>query len=295
MIYFAYALVALCVFLVSHMLFQEEETRAAAENLEDLRHRKSDEPFLRLTRPFFNQYLVPTIRGKASWDEKRKIYKRKIVSAGLRDDLTPDEFIAFKTALIIVFPLIAGLLTALEILDLDFFYIGMSGVLGWFYPDFWINARIRKRQDQILKSLPFVVDLLALSTEAGLDFIGSIARVVEKSKPSPLIDELEQVLKEIKVGSSRADALRELSVRVNMQEINSFIAILISSDSMGASIGKILRQQSEQVRTERMLRAEKAGAAATQKLMFPIMFIIVPAVFLMIGAPYIVNFFGGSN
>src|SRR6185437_3596366 len=101
--------------------------------------------------------------------------------------------------------------------------------------------------------------------------VGAIGKVVEKANPSPLVDEFGQLLKEIKVGASRADGLREMGARIDMQEMNSFVAILISADQMGASIGKILRQQSEQIRTQRMLLAEKAGAAATQKVMIVMM------------------------
>lgn len=138
--------------------------------------------------------------------------------------------------------------------------------------------------------MPFIVDLLALSTEAGLDFVGAIGKVVEKAKLSPLVEEFSQLLKEIKVGASRQEALREMASRIGMTEINSFVAILISADQMGASIGKILRQQSEQIRVERLVRAEKAGAAASQKILLPLVLFILPAVFLMIGAPFVLGF-----
>jgi tight adherence protein C len=134
------------------------------------------------------------------------------------------------------------------------------------------------------------VDLLALSTEAGLDFLGAIGKVVEKARPSPLVEEFAQLLKEIKVGASRQDALREMAARIDMTAINSFVAILISADQMGASIGKILRQQSEQIRSERMLRAEKAGAAAAQKVLLPVALFILPAVILMIMGPFGLSF-----
>ena len=97
------------------------------------------------------------------------------------------------------------------------------------------------------------------------------------------------MLKEIKVGSSRGEALREMAFRINMTEVNSFVAILISADQMGASIGKILRQQSEQIRVERMLRAEKAGAAAASKVLIPLVFFILPAVMLMVFGPFVLG------
>jgi tight adherence protein C len=169
-------------------------------------------------------------------------------------------------------------------------YIIASGVGGWFYPDFWVKNRMQARQKQVVRAMPFIVDLLALSTEAGLDFIGAIGKVVEKAAPSPLVEEFSQMLKEIKVGASRQEALREMAARIDCTEINSFVAILISADQMGASIGKILRQQSEQIRVQRILAAEKAGAAAAQKVLLVMVFVIVPAVFIMVFGPAALSF-----
>jgi tight adherence protein C len=289
-LYTAYALIGLGAFVISRMLLQEQESRLAQENLQDLRNRKATSSLVRITRPFFTQYVVPMLRGKKFWDDRRIKYRRKLIAAGLRDELTPDELIAFKLFLILFFPIVGGLLNAGGFIDVGFYYILGSGVLGWFYPDFWIKGHIQDRQKKILRALPFIVDLLTLSTEAGLDFIGSIGKVVEKASPSPLIDELSQLLKEIKVGSSRQEALREMALRVDMTEVNSFVAILISADQMGASIGKVLRQQSEQIRSERMLRAERAGAAAAQKVLLPLVLFILPAVILMVMGPFLLGF-----
>jgi tight adherence protein C len=139
------------------------------------------------------------------------------------------------------------------------------------------------------------VDLLALSTEAGLDFMGAIGKVVEKAKPSPLVQELEMLLKEIKIGASRAEAMRSMAWRIDLMEINSFVAVLISADEMGASIGKILRQQSEQIRHQRFIRAEKAGAKASQAVLIPMMLFIMPAIFIIIFGPFILGMRAEGN
>ncbi len=282
----AYALIGLGAFILARMLLEEQESRAAQENLADLRDRKSSNPLVKLLRPFFTQYIVPIIRGKPFWDSRRKEFKRKIIAAGLKDELTPDEYISFKLLLILFFPIVGGVLNAGEFIDVPWYYVLASGIVGWFYPNFWVNGRIEDRQKKIIRAMPFIVDLLALSTEAGLDFVGAIGKVVEKAKPSPLVEEFGQLLKEIKVGASRQEALREMAARISMSEVNSFVAILISADQMGASIGKILRQQSDQIRTERMVRAEKAGAAAAQKVILPLVLFILPAVMLMIFGPF---------
>jgi tight adherence protein C len=294
-LYSAYALIGLGTFIVARMMMAESESRAVQENLEESRDRKASNRLIQITRPFFTQYIVPMVRGKPLWDNKRKIFKRKLISAGLKDELTADEFIAFKFFLILFFPIVGGLMNVLGLIDLNLIMLLGAGVGGYFYPNLMLSSRIAVRQKQILKSMPFIVDLLALSTEAGLDFIQAIGKVVEKAKPSPLVDEFSQLLKEIKVGSSRAEALREMSLRIDMSEVNSFVAILISADQMGASIGKILRQQSEQIRLERMVRAEKAGAAASQRVILPVVLFIVPSVMLLIFGPFIVGLVGGGG
>ncbi len=284
----AYGILGLAVFIVARMILQEQETRAAQDNMDD-RDRKPSSGLVGLTRPFFTQYIVPMVRGKAFWDNKRRDFRRLIISAGLKEELTPDEFIAFKFFLIVFFPLVGGILKAMDMLDVSALTVLGSGVAGWFYPNFWANGRVARRQKDILKAMPFIVDLLALSTEAGLDFVGAIGKVCEKAVPSPLVEELGQMLKEIKVGSSRQEALREMSLRINMKEVSSFVAILISADQMGASIGKTLRQQSEQIRNARIIAAEKAGAAASQKVLLPMVIFILPCVFIMIFGPFVLE------
>lgn len=288
-LYAAYGLIGLGVFLLSRMLLEEQEIRAAEENLQENRRRASN-PLVQLLRPIFSQYVIPVIRGKPFWEEKRKLFRRRIIAAGLKDELSADEFIAFKLILILFFPLVGGLLRAGDFIDLAWYFILGSGVVGWFYPNFWVGGRIQTRQKQVIRAMPFIVDLLALSTEAGLDFVGAIGKVVEKANPSPLVEEFGQLLKEIQVGASRQEALREMASRIDMPEVNSFVAILISADQMGASIGKILRQQSETIRSERMLKAEKAGAAAAQKVILPLVLFILPAVMLMIFGPFVLGF-----
>jgi len=288
-LYAGYFLLFLGTFVFMRMLMNEQENMSTQENMRDLDGKKTQNGLVRMTRPFFSQYIVPSIKGKARFEKMRTNYRRKLISAGLKDQLTADEFIAFKILLIVVFPLFAGMANAVGDAGISKELIIALPLVGFFYPDFWVSGLIKERHKSVIKTLPFVVDLLALSTEAGLDFIGALQKVVDKAVPGPLIDELEQALKEIKVGSSRAEALRELSYRINLQEVNSFIAVLVSADQMGASIGKVLRQQSDQIRALRFTRAEKAGAVAAQKLMFPTFAFILPAILIMMLGPYLLE------
>lgn len=296
MFYIAYLALGLAVFFLVKTIFSDEERRSASRAIGG-KGNKGDagNAILKYSRPFFSRYIVPVVEG-FNIDSTRKVLKRKLANAGLQGVLTPDELFSFKLFLILGFP---GLLLFMKFawdVEVKWYYFPISTVVGYFYPDqIWLKGMITERKNEILRSMPFVVDLLALSTEAGLDFMGAMAKVVEKSRPGPLIWEFDAMLKEIKVGSSRAESLRNMAWRIDMQELNSFVAVLISADEMGASIGKILRQQSEQIRHERFVRAEKAGAKASQKILIPMIFFIVPAIFIMIFGPFALQFLGGGG
>jgi tight adherence protein C len=136
--------------------------------------------------------------------------------------------------------------------------------------------------------------MLALSVEAGLDFMAAIQRVIEKAPKSPLVEEFETLIKETKIGSSRAEGLRQLGWRVNVIEINSFCATLIAADSVGASIGPLLKQLSAELRVKRTSRAEQQGATAATKILIPMIFFILPAVLVAIFAPMVLKMLSGS-
>ena len=142
--------------------------------------------------------------------------------------------------------------------------------------------------------LPFIVDLLALSIEAGLDFVAAIQRVIDKAPKSAITDEFETLIKEIRIGASRAEALRNLSYRIDLPTISSFCATLIAADSVGASVGPILKTLAAEVRSKRSSEVEKEGASATTKMLIPMIFLVVPAVFLVIAAPLVIESLGGN-
>ncbi|RZA08550.1 MAG: type II secretion system F family protein [Proteobacteria bacterium] len=291
MINFAYIALGLAVYFMVRTVFSDEEHRSAGKALGNYRTSASDagNMILKYARPFFSRYLVPIVED-LKIDDTRKIMKKKIASAGLTDVLTPDELYSFKLSLIIGFPVFLIFMKIAWEVDVPLYMFPIMMIIGYFYPDkLWLSSVITRRQEDVRRAMPFVVDLLALSTEAGLDFMGAIGKVVEKAKPSPLIQELETLLKEIKIGASRAEAMRSMAWRIDIMEVNSFVAVLISADEMGASIGKILRQQSEQIRHQRFIRAEKAGAKATQMILIPMMLFIMPAIFIIIFGPFILG------
>jgi tight adherence protein C len=246
-------------------------------------------------RPFYSLFL-PVTRGMGLLAYRQRI-ERAFVTAGMTGRLTTDEFLAYKLAM--------GLLYwFLFIALLCYVIIGTSppivvqllvAVLGSFFPDIWLRGQVSERQGNIRRSLPYVMDLLTLSVEAGLDFIAGVHKVCEKARSGPLVDELAFMLREIQVGASRQQALRNLARRTDMPELRSFSALLIQADILGASIGPVLRAQSDLIRTQRFQAAERAGAYAATKILFPLILFIMPAVFIVIFGPIVLNFVFGTG
>jgi tight adherence protein C len=182
-------------------------------------------------------------------------------------------------------------------LDLGFppLFVFVLGLIGFFLPEMHCKAMKKMRVLSVQADMPFFIDLLALSVEAGLDFFGAIQKIVDKAAgtDSVLAEEFKIVLKDIKIGSSKSDALKEMAARLDMQEMTSFVAVLIDSEATGASISQVLKDQSVQMRLERFLRAEKAGAKASQLILLPLMLFILPAVFIMVMGPIAVKAYYG--
>ena len=160
-------------------------------------------------------------------------------------------------------------------------------MLLWIVPDFWLYGVVKRRHLSIQKSLPFVLDLLTLSVEAGMDFISALQRNCKLRRLDPLNEELLRMTKEIQVGSSRKEALRNMADRVKQPDLKSVSYALIQADELGVSIGAILRIQSEQLRSRRFDRAEKLAAEAPVKMLGPLMLCIFPAVFIILLGPVI--------
>jgi tight adherence protein C len=213
--------------------------------------------------------------------------------AGHPLDLRPTEIVAFMElgALIGFF---FGL--ALSIwLKLSFFFWIAFALFGAAYPLIWLRDKVKARHHAIQRALPYDLDLLTLSVEAGLDFAAALGKVVEKGRKGPLADELAITLRELKLGKTREEALRNLSQRVDLPTLSSFVHALIQADKMGTSLGKILRILSAQMRIERTQRAEKLANEAPVKLLFPLIFFIFPTIFIMLFGPIAYQvFFGGT-
>ena len=209
--------------------------------------------------------------------------------------MTPEEFVALKLFMIIGGPFAFLMVRWIMEETWPLSITPVMAIVGYFYPNIWINGLTNKRKEAVLRAMPFIVDMLALSVEAGLDFMAAIQRVIDKAPPGALVDEFETLIKETKIGSSRAEGLRQLGWRVNIIEINSFCATLIAADSVGASIAPILKQLSSELRVKRSARAEQQGATAATKILIPMIFFILPAVLVAIFAPMVLKMMQGPG
>lgn len=293
-------LIFLAVFLIARAVFQDEDRFKAQSQLEEAsKDEKNDAPndiVLKYSRPFFKRYLTPVVEGMKNKKAIREKYKRKLASAGMTKVLTPEDLYAFKLFLIVGFPLVfLGLRGFLEE-SWPLSLVPLISILGYIYPDkIWLDGKIKKRKEELIENMPFVVDMLALSVEAGLDFMAAIQKVLDKAPPSAITDEFEIMIKETKVGASRAEGLRQLSWRADCLPISSFTATLIAADSVGASIGPILKTLAAELRQKRSADAEKKGATAATKILFPMMLLIMPATGIIIIAPIALQLMGGGN
>lgn len=255
---------------------------------------KSKSPFVNWSRPLVHNFTLQhalRLRNPAY----RKRLERLIETAGLSRELNVDEFIGLQILWGGMLPLLIAIMKfALEI---QFHWIFIVALIpaGFYGPTFYANAQKREREKRVRADLPFFSDLLALAVKAGSDLMSAIQKIVDKAENSVLADELAIVLKDMKLGSSREDALRGLARRLDIPEITSFVAVLVDATATGASMEQILRDQSEQIRMERFVRAEKAGARASQTMLIPLMFFILPAVFIVVFGPVAIQFLSGGK
>ncbi len=163
-------------------------------------------------------------------------------------------------------------------------------LLGYFYPAIWLRDRIDVRRRQALKSLPFMLDLITLCVESGLNLAGAIQQAVDKGPSGALKDEFSRLLRDIRAGKPRTEALRELATRMDMPAVASFVSTLIQAEATGMSLGPILRAQADQRRIERFARAEKLAMEAPVKLLFPLIFFIFPCVFAILMFPIVMKY-----
>jgi len=215
-------------------------------------------------------------------DNQRALTSMRLKRGGVEFTLSADQFIAGKVVASIGFMMAFYLLFSMlgdSALALSF----VGGIAGFFYPELWLKEATEKRRGAILRTLPFFLDIITLSVEAGSNLTGGLTQAVQKSGDSPLRSELNRVLRDIRAGKTRADALRDMAERAGSVAVNNLVGSLIQAERTGSSLGPLLRAQAEQLRSERFQRAEKQAMEAPVKLLGPLVMFIFPTTFMVLG------------
>ena len=219
-------------------------------------------------------------------------YKRQLILAGNPKDLNVDRFLSLKALCLL---LLLGLLALLAIFGLApksrVIFTGLFLLpMGFFLPDLWLLSRAEKRQKAIRLALPDTLDLLTISVEAGLGFDAALTKVIKNSR-GPLAEECSKMLSESQVGIGRKEALKNLAARTGSPEMQTFVAAMIQADIFGISIRKVLRTQASQIRLKRRQKAEEIAMKAPVKIVFPVVFCILPCLLVVILGPAVIRIY----
>jgi tight adherence protein C len=264
----------------------QTQVGAVPDSITNLRHTQLKSSALeRLVFPFAGR-VVSSITRLTPLDLYRRT-NRLIELAGNPPSLTAERIVAFKIVFGIV-GFVAGFLVAPLLPFKGFAPSVMIAVLfaltGYTFPSAGLSARASKRQKEIRKAMPDTMDLLTISVEAGLGFDAALAQVV-KNVPGPLSDEIARMLQEMQIGVSRAEALRHLNDRTEVPELDGFVLSMIQADKYGVGVAKVLRAQATELRQKRRQRAEEVAQKVPLKLLFPTIFLVLPAMFIVILGP----------
>ncbi|HXT01068.1 MAG TPA: type II secretion system F family protein [Elusimicrobiota bacterium] len=173
--------------------------------------------------------------------------------------------------------------------------VSLFGLIGFFIPDSMFNGKVRARQADIMRNFPTMVDLMALTIEAGLDYMAAIERILKNTKQHGELEiELGKMINEVQLGYTRRDALKRLAMRTGVPEIRSFVGLIIQSDELGTSLVELLRNYAADMRFRRLNKAEKLAAQAATKMLIPLFIFIFPTVFIMMLAPMMKSLIQGG-
>jgi tight adherence protein C len=294
-------IVFLLVFVLAYpaltMVFSEEQqvTRRLRRMSDyEASQAKQVEPLL---RPFRNRVLVPTSEGLRHIGSAlapsgyAQAVRHKLMLAGNPNGMELGRFMAIKLVgtVAVLGLFIAG--TAVRPLSSVTWVLVVMPmiVLVFCAPDLWLTGRVAGRKLAIRRALPDMLDMLTISVEAGLGFDQAVAKLVRNTS-GPLAEEFGRMLQEIQAGAERGEALRHLSARVEVPELNGFIMAIVQADVFGVSVSSVLRTQAVEMRMKRRQLAEETAQKAPVKLVFPLVLCILPATLIVILGPAAITF-----
>ena len=249
---------------------------------------------IEMQQPFSQRVIVPLLQRIG--DISTSITPQKVLQdtttkleiAGNPGRIDASTFLASRFVVAVVF---GGILFMVSLLapvkwplGQTFLVVTIFTVLGFFFPQLWLQTRINARQKEVRKAMPDAMDLLTICVEAGLGFEAAMSKVSEKWE-NELSLALLRAIREIQLGKSRRDAMRDMADRIGIPEMTSFVAAIIQSEILGVSLAKVLRIQSDQMRVKRRQRAEEQAHQAPVKMVIPMVFLIFPSIFIILLTP----------
>jgi|HubBroStandDraft_5_1064220.scaffolds.fasta_scaffold04028_4 tight adherence protein C len=226
------------------------------------------------------EHVLPKSQAEVS------VVSQRLIRAGYRNESAVKVFYGMKVLLPVLLCIIAAVTGIAHMLSTFFVYaVALGG--GFLGPDFWLGKQITKRQKRIARGLPDVLDLLVICTEAGLSLDQATARTaVELLLAHPdICDEMNVVVLEQRAGRPRADAWKQLAERTGVDSLRSMVSMLVQAEQLGTSIARTMRVHADTLRTQRVQQIEEMAAKTSVKLVFPLVFFIFPALFLVVLGP----------
>lgn len=213
----------------------------------------------------------------------------KLKANGVSFMLTAEEYFSICLVYAITFPALAAMAMASSG-EVNWALMLVLALMGYVIPEAWVKDNRRKRDADIIRTLPVYLEYLSMCVDAGLNFSGALKQAVEKGPKGAMKNEFRIVLRDINSGQTRADALKRMDERVGLQDLSVFISAIIQAERMGSSMRETLVVQAQQRLNERFQRAEKMAMEAPVKLVIPLVVFIFPLTFIILLFPIVVKF-----
>ncbi len=281
-------------------LFPAVETASIGKRLEGLNQAtqvKDNKIALRdqdeMNKNLFTRVILPMLDKLSKSmsgilpDQAMNDVKVAIIQAGMLNVVTPAQILLMSYILAGALPIFVMIFVTgfpKDLLSENMLIILLCGLMGWKLPSIYIKGKASARKSMIQKALPFTLDLISISVEAGMALDGAIAIVTEKTS-GPLTDELNQSLREMRLGKGRNEALNDLALRVGVDDLKSFMTAVTYIAKLGGSLVDVIKIQAGAMRTKRRQRAEEKAMKTPVKIMIPLVLFIFPSMFIVILGP----------
>jgi tight adherence protein C len=215
--------------------------------------------------------------------------EKRLQHTGVSYLLTAEQFVAVRI-ISTFFGFLFGLILIISLNQDQPIWVLFATIVGYVLPSIWLSDTRKRREHGVIRAMPVYLDFITMAVEAGLNLQGALAQAMEKAPPSPLRNEFGTVLRDLRSGLPRAEALRRMAERLDIKEVTSFVSSVVQAEKMGASMAAVLKIQAEQRRNERFQRAEKMAMEAPIKLVGPLIIFIFPVTFIVLGFPIAMKF-----